>query len=137
MRGSISAANPPTLAKTGSLVDRPIIHIAGDSSDEQARNDLVRHLRATFGRLGATIVHAGSIRGGANEQESLKEQILSADVIVLVLSAHFFANEFCASVAMEWALARHAARDFRDNQTKADDIPPDWPPAPASNSSGG
>lgn len=80
-------------------------------ADEELRNALEIHL-ATLKREGLIeAVHDRLIPAGANLDESIDHYLTEADVVLCLLSPDFIASEYCYSVEMARALARHEARE--------------------------
>jgi len=77
--------------------------------DESLRNELETHLKL-LQRLG--LIDSWSdrkIEAGADWKHSISENLINADVILLLVSADFIASDYCYEKEMQWSLNRHAA----------------------------
>ncbi len=81
-----------------------------DSRDRDLFEELRKHLRA-LKRQGLIEIWSDSeISAGSNTSEIIQAQMSTADIIVLLLSADFFASDRCAEVEMRYAHEQHVAR---------------------------
>jgi hypothetical protein len=81
--------------------------------DEDARNELEVHL-AMLRRQGIIDTwHDRRIGAGKDVDRAISEQLASADIILLLVSPHFLASDYCYEAEMERALARHHAGEAR------------------------
>jgi tetratricopeptide (TPR) repeat protein len=60
---------------------------------------------------GLTVWQDGKIPAGDEFDPAIKEQLTTADIIVLLVSAQFFASDYCYCIEMEKAVARHDRGD--------------------------
>ncbi len=51
--------------------------------------------------------HDQKIIAGSDRQQSIDEKLLTADIILLLISSNFLASNYCYGVEMQRALARH------------------------------
>jgi len=78
--------------------------------DEQLRNELETHL-ALLKRQGIiTTWHDRRISAGSEIDQSISNELESAQVIVLLVSANFLASNYCYEKEMDRALERHKKR---------------------------
>lgn len=82
-------------------------------ADEDLRNELEKHL-AGLKRQGAiTTWHDRRIAPGDELHGQISEQLDTADIILLLVSADFIASDYCYDVEMTRALARHDRGEAR------------------------
>lgn len=81
--------------------------------DEQHRNQIEKHL-ALLRRQGLIETwHDRHIPAGGELDDNIDQQINTADIILLLVSASFIASSYCYSREMTRALERHAVGDVR------------------------
>ncbi len=81
--------------------------------DEELRDELATHLKL-FERRGLIQGwHDRRITAGTEWKGQIDENLESADVILLLISADFMASDYCYDVEMKRALDRHEARSAR------------------------
>jgi len=88
------------------------IFIAYSHEDEDLREELDRHL-ANLNRQGKIKAwHRGAIEAGAEWDGAIKQQLETAQIILLLISAHFIASNDCYDL-LQQALQRHSAGTAR------------------------
>src|SRR5215469_11139240 len=80
--------------------------------DEEFREKLDAQLSQLL-RSGVDEWHDQQIVGGADWAGQIDEQLNSADIIVLLVSADFLASKYCYAVEMARALERHQRGEAR------------------------
>lgn len=81
--------------------------------DRRYRDDLHKHLRH-LERQGLTSIWSDTdIRPGDDVEATIRAELNSANIIVLLVSADFLASDFCWYVELQTALARHEAGSAR------------------------
>ncbi len=81
--------------------------------DEEYRRKLGKHL-AVLRRAGLiTDWHDRDIDAGVAWQEEIDRHLLSADIVLLLVSASFIASDYCWGDEMKKALARHKENKAR------------------------
>ncbi len=78
--------------------------------DEQLRNELETHLALLKRQGKITTWYDRRISAGSEIDLSISEELESAQVILLLVSAHFLASNYCYEKEMERALERHKER---------------------------
>ncbi|HEU5383717.1 MAG TPA: toll/interleukin-1 receptor domain-containing protein [Ktedonobacteraceae bacterium] len=78
--------------------------------DEILRDALEQHLGALKHSEHAVIWHDRKIQPGTNWAKEIDLHISTADIILLLVSSHFIASDYCYSVEMRKALEKHEAR---------------------------
>ncbi len=97
-----------TLSQHGTV--NVFFSLAAAPRDRRLFDELRKHL-SNLKRQGIIDVwHDSMISAGSTLKEIIKARISTADIIVLLLSADFFASEQCTEVEMPWALEQHAQR---------------------------
>jgi CHASE2 domain-containing sensor protein len=77
--------------------------------DEELRDELALHL-TTLKRQGVIKVwHDREISAGTQWADAIDENLNSADVILLLISANFLASDYCYDLEMQTAMRRHEA----------------------------
>jgi len=96
--------------------------------DEPLWKELEAHLSLLQHQGLLSIWHNRQIQPGANWADVIDEQLEKASIILLLISAHFLASDYCYGFEMHQALQRHKIR-----QTRVIPIivrPCDWSSAP-------
>ena len=75
--------------------------------DEQLRNELETHLTLLKRQGKITTWHDRRISAGSEIDPSIAGELESAQIILLLVSAHFLASNYCYEKEMERALERH------------------------------
>ncbi len=81
--------------------------------DERLLKSLQTHMSALRHQGVITEWHDQKLIAGSERQQSIDEQFLTADIILLLISPDFLASDYCYCVEMQHALARHAAGEAR------------------------
>jgi eukaryotic-like serine/threonine-protein kinase len=90
---------------------RPIeIYVAVDAADTKYYDELVRHIRALRWD-DVRITSKSAVSPGKEIEKTAEDHLLSADIIVLLVTARFGSDTFCSDTEVTWALARHRAGD--------------------------
>ena len=79
--------------------------------DERLRSEMESHLKILERRLLISSWHDRLIRPGDKWANEIDENLESADIILLLVSADFIASEYCYSKEMDRALERQKAGD--------------------------
>jgi hypothetical protein len=88
------------------------VFIAYSQKDEDLREELDRHL-ANLKRQGKIQAwHKGAIEAGAEWDAAIKQQLETAQIILLLVSAHFIASNDCYDL-LQQSLQRHSAGTAR------------------------
>lgn len=77
--------------------------------DEQLRDALEQHLGALKRSEHAVIWHDRKIQPGTDWEKEINLHISTADIILLLVSSHFIASDYCYSIEMQKALEKHEA----------------------------
>lgn len=85
--------------------------LAPSSQDRNLFEDLCKHLSGLRRQHIIEVWHDSTIRAGSNVREIILSYMRTADIIVLLISADFFASDQCFEVEMQYALEQHAIRD--------------------------
>ena len=93
---------------------RPIeVFYSYSHDDEEYRKKLGKHL-SVLRRAGLiTDWHDRDIDAGTAWQEEIDRHLLSADIVLLLVSASFIASDYCWGDEMKKALARHKEKKAR------------------------
>jgi len=75
--------------------------------DETYRNELEIHLSALKRQGVIEVWHDRKILAGSNFDDSIKQELEDADIILLLVSQYFIASEYCYNIEMQRALQRH------------------------------
>lgn len=75
--------------------------------DVKIRDELEKHLSALKKRLNIQTWHDREIQPGANWQNEIDHQLCSSDLILLLISPHFFNSDYCYGTEMQKALELH------------------------------
>ena len=87
------------------------VFISYATPDTNLLNRLMTHL-ASLEREGLiSIWHGGQIRSGKIWQKEIEDHLSSAQIILLLLSAHFIKSKFCYDVELQRAMERSDAGD--------------------------
>jgi Effector-associated domain 2/TIR domain len=73
------------------------------------RQELDKHLNNLKRQEIISSWHDGDIIPGTERQPQITEQLKTADIILLLVSADFMASDFCYSTVLKQAIARHDA----------------------------
>jgi hypothetical protein len=81
--------------------------------DEVFREDLANHLRILTREGVITSWYDRKIRAGDEWDHQIHAQLKTADIILLLISADFFASDYCMDIEVTTALQRHADEEAR------------------------
>ncbi len=81
--------------------------------DKALRDELDRHLSGLKREYQITSWSDGEIIPGAEWQKEIDSQLNTANIILLLISAHFIASDYCYGIEMKWAIERHEAGTAR------------------------
>jgi hypothetical protein len=104
------------------------IFISYSHQDQAFRQELEKHLSNLKRQHVITSWYDGNISPGTEWGPQIREHLNTAQIILLLVSADFMASDFCYSIEMTRAIARHDA-----NQARVIPIilrPTDWKGAP-------
>src|SRR5258708_59623 len=77
--------------------------------DKALRDELDRHLSGLKREYQITSWSDGKISAGEGWQKEIDAQLNTANIILLLISAHFMASDYCYGIEMKRALERHEA----------------------------
>ncbi|MDZ8078994.1 MAG: GUN4 domain-containing protein [Nostoc sp. DcaGUA01] len=77
--------------------------------DESLRDQLANHLSAFRHQGVISIWHDRNISAGQEWDDEIKENLKTADIILLLISSDFIASKYCWSVEVKTAIERHDA----------------------------
>ena len=104
------------------------VFISYSHHDRELRQELEKHLSNLKRQNIITAWYDGDIRPGTEWPAQINEHLNTDQIMLLLISADFMASDFCYSVEMTQAIARHDA-----NQARVLPIilrPTDWRGAP-------
>jgi tetratricopeptide (TPR) repeat protein len=104
------------------------VFISYSHRDKELRNELEKHLANLKRQKIIASWYDGNISPGTEWEPQIMEHLKRAQIILLLVSADFMASDFCYSIEMTQAIARHDA-----NQARVIPIllrPMDWQGAP-------
>src|SRR5437899_3341534 len=104
------------------------VFISYSHQDQALRQKLDNHLSNLKRQKNITSWYDGEITAGTNWRSQIMQHLNSAQIILLLISDDFMASDFCYSIEMTRAIARHDA-----NQARVIPIilrPTDWKGAP-------
>lgn len=81
--------------------------------DEVLRDELANHLSILKRRGEITTWHDRQIEAGTEWDKEIDSHLQTADIILLLISSAFLASDYCWSVELEQAMARHEAGEAR------------------------
>lgn len=90
-----------------------IVFFSYSHADEALRDQLEMHLSLLKRQGHVTAWHDRRILAGDELDPAIKENLESADVILLLVSANFIGSDYCYSKEMERAIERHNSGDAR------------------------
>lgn len=93
------------------MTNKVSVFLSYAHEDETYRDALLKHL-AVLRRSGMAEIWADiGIKAGENWHGEIKSKLISADVILMLISPDFIDSDFCYSVEMKIALGRHATNE--------------------------
>ena len=81
--------------------------------DETLRNELEKHLAGLLRQNVITTWHDRRIGPGEDLRGKIDDQLLNADIILLLVSANFLASDYCYDIEMTRAMERHDRGEAR------------------------
>jgi formylglycine-generating enzyme required for sulfatase activity len=100
-----------TNSKSNGLLD---VFISYSHKDEAIRKELENHMSVLIRDLWIIAHwHDGMIKAGKNWDQSIKDHLYSAHIILLLVSSDFLASNYCRSTEMEIAIKRHNANEAK------------------------
>lgn len=81
--------------------------------DERLRDRLATHLSMLQNEKVIESWHDRKISAGTEWAQAIDDNLNSADIILLLISADFLASQYCYDIEMKQAIARHEAREAR------------------------
>ena len=112
--------------------DEDTLHIfySYSAQDEHLRQELEKHLSTLKHQKLITTWHSHKIIAGSEREQETNNHLITADIILLLVSVDFMASDYCYSQQMQLALTRHSLQ-----QTRIIPIilrPTDWQNTPLS-----
>ena len=104
------------------------VFISYSHKDETLRAELETHLKLLQRQGLISVWTDRKITAGEEWKGQIDENLESARIILLLVSADFIASDYCYDVEMKRALARHEAKEARVIPVILRDV--DWQPAP-------
>ena len=89
------------------------VFISYSHKDKMFRNELGNHLSNLISQQIISSWHDGNIVPGTEWQPQVMQHLKTAHIILLLISSDFMASDFCYSIEMETAIARHRANEVR------------------------
>jgi TIR domain-containing protein len=89
------------------------LFISYSHQDQALRKELDKHLSNLKRQNIITAWYDGDIAPGTEWQPQIMDHLNTAQIILLLVSADFMASDFCYSIEMTQALARHDAGEAR------------------------
>src|SRR5450755_199385 len=83
------------------------------NEDEQLRRKLEKHLELLQRQGYITGLHKGKIEAGIEQDQEIRRLLNTAQIILLLISSDFLASDYCYSVEMMQAIARHESGEAR------------------------
>src|SRR5689334_13289437 len=81
--------------------------------DKARRDELEKHL-AALTRSGKILTwYDRDIQAGLQWEQEIDTHLNSADLVLLLISHHFMASDYCYGIEMKRALERHASGEAR------------------------
>lgn len=89
------------------------VFISYSHRDKELRNELEKHLSNLKRQNIIASWSDGNISPGTEWEPQIMEHLKRAQIILLLVSADFMASDFCYSIEMTQAIARHDANQAR------------------------
>src|SRR5579871_4579253 len=89
------------------------VFISYSHKDRPLRDELEAHLSNLQRQGHISAWYDGDIVPGTDWQTAILAQLNKAHIILLLISADFMASDFCYSIEMQQAIARHQANQAR------------------------
>jgi len=91
-----------------------VLYCCSDSKkDEGMQQNLEKHLKILQRQSVITTCHKGMIGAGKEWETETNKQLITADVILLLISVDFIASDWCWDVEVKRAMERHEAKQAR------------------------
>jgi hypothetical protein len=91
-----------------------VLYCCSDSrKDEEMRQNLEKHLKILQRQGVITTCHKGMISAGKELESETYKQLMTADIILLLISSDFFFSDFCWNIEVKRAMERHEAKEAR------------------------
>jgi len=91
-----------------------VLYCCSDSKkDEEMRQNLEKHLKILQRQGVITTWHKGMIGAGKEWESETNKQLMTADIIVLLISVDFIVSDWCWDVEVKRAMERHEAKEAR------------------------
>ncbi|MEA5567408.1 toll/interleukin-1 receptor domain-containing protein [Anabaena sp. UHCC 0399] len=91
----------------------PKIFISYSHNDEPLKNELIKHLSILKRQGVISIWQDREISPGIEWDKQIKDNLQTADIILLLVSSDFISSEYCNGVEVKTAIERHNAGDAR------------------------
>jgi hypothetical protein len=101
-----SSASPPSALPLS-------VFISYSHRDEDFKDELVVHLANLKRQQKISAWQDRDIEAGAEWEAEIKQQLETAEIILLLISPRFLASNYCYDVEMQRAIARHDAGTAR------------------------
>jgi hypothetical protein len=89
------------------------LFISYSHSDEELKNELIKHLEPLRHRNMIEEWHDRKITAGKEWGKEISKELSSADIILLLISIDFINSEYCYGTEMERAIERHQKSEAR------------------------
>jgi hypothetical protein len=86
---------------------KPVVFFSYSHKDEEIRNELEVHLQGLRKRDVISLWHDRRIGAGKDLDGSISEHLESSHIILLLVSPHFIASDYCYDIEMNRALERN------------------------------
>ena len=123
-------AAPPQTVTTAASHTAIRLFYSYSHKDEQLRNELDTHLSILKRQGIIDSWHDRKITPGAEWKDEIDQRLLSADIILLLISPDFIASDYCWGQEMQQSMERHASGDVTVIPIMLRDV--DWQNAPFS-----
>jgi hypothetical protein len=91
-----------------------VLYCCSDSEkDEEMRQNLEKHLKILQRQGVITTWHKGMMGAGKEWESETNKQLMTADIILLLISVDFIASDWCWDVEVKPAMERHEAKQAR------------------------
>jgi hypothetical protein len=85
------------------------LFVSYNHSDSQYKDDLVKHIDPLKRLKLIDTWFDGKIQAGKNINEEIRAELISSDIILLLVSIDYLNSYYCIEIEMEEAMARHEA----------------------------
>ena len=102
------------MVPTTQITKKPVeVFYSYVQADEPLCKELEKHLSLLRQQGVITEWHHRKIVAGTEWQQAIDAHLMTASIILLLISADYLASDYCYGTEMQRALARHATRDVR------------------------